>query len=140
MQRLRPGEVLVFSLNGVPGAIVTLQIAGATAGLRLTELQPGRHEGDHTIGQRDRLTAASLVTTRVLKDGRPSSATLNQSLVEGARGPTPMPASQITAFTIEAPGGVRPGDELALALAGACLAAQAGLPSLRRPRPGRSGA
>lgn len=116
--RLQPGEVLNFNLNGVPGASVSLQVAGATAGVRMTEVQPGRYEGDYTIRQKDRLTSASLVTARVLKDGRVSSATLGQSLVLGARAPTPMPAAQITSFTIEAPDRIRPGDELALSMAG----------------------
>ena len=118
VQRLQPGEVLSFSLNGMPGASVSLQIAGATTALSMTEVQPGRYEGDYTIRQRDRLTSASVVTARMLKDGRTSSATLGQSLVEGARAPTPMPSSQISAFTIEAPDRIRPGDELALSLAG----------------------
>ena len=118
VSRLQPGEVLSFILNGVPGATVTLQIAGATTGLNMTEVQPGRYEGDYTIRQRDRLTSASLVTARVLKDGRTSSATLGESLVLGARAPTPMPTAQITAFTIEAPDRIRPGDELALSMAG----------------------
>lgn len=118
VQRLQPGEVLSFSLVGVPGATVSLQIAGATADLRLTEAQPGRYEGDYTIRQKDRLTSASVVTARVLKDGRTSSAMLGQSLVAGARAPTPMPTTQITAFTVEAPDRIRPGDELALSMAG----------------------
>lgn len=118
VQRLQPGEVLSFSLNGVPGATVSLQIAGATADLRMTEAQPGRYEGDYTIRQKDRLTSASGVTARVLKDGRTSSATLGQSLLAGARAPTAMPTTQITAFTVEAPDRIRPGDELALSMAG----------------------
>lgn len=118
VQRLQPGEVLAFSLTGTPGATVSLQIDGATAGVVMTELQPGRYEGDYTIRQRDRLTSASLVTARVLKDGRSSSATLSKSLVQGARDPAPMPTGQITAFTIEAPDRIRPGDELGLSLAG----------------------
>ena len=118
VQRLQPGEVLVFSLNGTPGAAVSLQIAGATAGLRMTEVQPGQYEGDYTIRQRDRLTSASLVTARVVKDGRTASAMLSQSLVQGARDPAPMPSAQISSFTIEAPDRIRPGDELALSMAG----------------------
>ncbi len=118
VQRLQPGEVLSFILYGMPGANVSLQIAGATAGLALTEVQPGRYEGDYTIRQRDRLTSASLVTARMLKDGRTHSATLGESLVAGARAPVAMPTNQISAFTIEAPDRIRAGDELALAMAG----------------------
>lgn len=118
VQRLQPGEVLVFSLDGTPGAAVSLQIAGATAGLRMTEVQPGRYEGEYTIRQRDRLTSASLVTARVVKDGRTASALLSQSLVQGARDPSPMPTAQISSFTVEAPERIRPGDELALSMAG----------------------
>jgi outer membrane lipoprotein SlyB len=118
VRRLQPGEVLSFVLNGVPGATVSLQIAGATAPVRMNEAQPGHYTGDYTIRQKDRLSAASLVTARVLKDGRTSSATLSESLVQGARAPTPMPSTQITAFSVEAPERIRPGDELALSMAG----------------------
>jgi outer membrane lipoprotein SlyB len=118
VQSLRPGEVLAFTLNGTPNATVTLQIAGATAGVRMAEVRPGEYEGEYTVRRKDRLTSDSLVTARVVKNGRTASATLSKSLLQGARDPAPMPTSQITAFTIEAPERIRPGDELNLSMAG----------------------
>lgn len=118
LESLRPGDVLAFTLAGTPDATVNLQIAGATAGLRMTEVRPGQYEGEYTIRKRDRLTSDSLVTARVIKDGRTSSATLSRSLVQGARDPAPLPTVQISAFTIDAPDRVRPGDELGLSLTG----------------------
>jgi len=117
VRRLRPGNVLSFNLNGTPGATVTLQIAGATKPLQLTEVRPGEYAGDYTIRSRDKLTATSTVTARLLKDGRTSSAMLSRSLLQGAADPVP-PALPITAFNVFAPDGFQPGDELSFSLKG----------------------
>ena len=116
VRSLRPGTELLFNLTATPGAQVTLQIAGADAPVRMTEVQPGVYEGDYTISRRDRLTAASLVNARVVKDGQSLMLALDQSLVRGAK--SPVPASRILAFSVNAPEGARPGDELKFSLAG----------------------
>ncbi len=116
VQRLTPGNVIPFSLDGTQGATVTVQIAGATAPLTLTEVRPGHYEGEYTVRQRDKLTSASAVTARVLKDGRATSASLDRSLVLGAR--SPVPTAQITTFNVQAPERVRPGDELNFSVTG----------------------
>lgn len=116
VRSLRPGTELAFSLTATPGADVTLQIAGATAGVRMYEARPGVYEGTYTVNRRDRLTAASQVNARIVKDGRTLNATLDQSLVQGAR--SPVPVSRILAFSVNAPEGTRPGDELTFSLAG----------------------
>jgi len=118
LQRLRPGNVLSFSLTSSPRAKVSLQIAGATQGVQLRETSPGTYEGDYTIRKRDKLTAASLVTARVLKDGQAVSATMSQSLVLGAPDPTPQAVAQISGFNISAPDGMSPGDELGFLING----------------------
>ena len=118
IQRLRPGNVLSFTLNGTPGAEVTLQIAGATKPLQMTEVRPGEYAGDYTIRTRDRLTAASTVTARLLKNGQTTTAMLGSSLLLGASDPAPVATAPITAFTVVAADGFQPGDEVNFSLKG----------------------
>lgn len=115
LEHLRPGEVLVFKLDGTPDARVSLQISGATAGLQMNETSPGRYEGEYTIRQRDRLTASSAVTARIEKNGQVGTATLGQSLLAGG---APAASSPITSFQVSAPAQVQPGDELVFVLQG----------------------
>ena len=118
VEELRPGEVLVFRLDGPRDARVSLQISGATTSLQMNETTPGRYEGEYTIRQRDRLSATSTVTARLDKNGQVSTATLAQSLQAGAPGPVATNNSPITSFQVTAPERVQPGDELQLALQG----------------------
>jgi len=119
LKRLTPGSELAFTLNGTPGASVILRIAGATDEVQMTEDRPGAYSGAYTVRTRDRLSAASLVTALVTKDGQTASVALDQSLVQGARSPAPRSVASITAFTVTARDQVRPGDELEFALSGA---------------------
>jgi outer membrane lipoprotein SlyB len=116
VRSLAPGTELNFQLEATPGAEVTLQIAGASGALRLDETRAGLYEGTWTVRSRDRLTAASLVTARVVKDGRSFLATLDQSLQRGA--PSPVQAPRIGAFSVNAPQRIRAGDELKFSLSG----------------------
>lgn len=119
LRHVTPGSELEFTLNGTPGAQVSLQIAGATGSVQMAEVQPGRYTGSYTVRTRDRITAESLVTARLVKDGEAVSAALNESLVIGARSPAPVETARIEAFTVTAPDPVRPGDELNFSLTGA---------------------
>jgi outer membrane lipoprotein SlyB len=118
VRALTPGTELSFQLTATPGADVLLQIAGATGTLRMDEIRQGVYQGTYTVRTRDRLTAASLVTARIQKDGQAMNATLDQSLVRGAPSPVPVPAARIGAFTVNAPDRPRGGDELKFSLAG----------------------
>ncbi len=116
VRALTPGTELAFRLSATPGSEVTLQIGGATSGVRLNEVRPGVYEGDYTVRTRDQLTASSLVTARIVRDGRVMNATLDQSLLRGA--PSPVQTARIGAFTVNAPERIRPGDELKFSLSG----------------------
>lgn len=116
VRALTPGTELAFKLSATPGSDVTLQIGGATSGVRLNEVRPGVYEGEYTVRTRDRLTATSLVTARIVRDGREMNATLDQSLVRGA--PSPVQAARIGAFSVNAPDRIRAGDELKFSLSG----------------------
>ena len=116
VRELTPGTELAFRLTATPGSEVTLQIGGATSVVRLNEVRFGVYEGDYTVRTRDRLTANSLVTARILRDGREMNATLDQSLLRGA--PSPVQTARIGAFTVNAPDRIRAGDELKFSLSG----------------------
>lgn len=115
IEQLRPGEVLQFKLEGTPGARVRIEIAGATAPLTLSEVTPGRYEGDYTIRLRDKLQPSGNTTARLEKDGQAVTATLAQPLQVGAG---PVAHSPISSFHVSAPDKVQPGDELVLVLNG----------------------
>jgi outer membrane lipoprotein SlyB len=115
VEQLRPGEVLAFRLDGLPEARVSMQISGATATLQLNETSPGHYEGEYTIRLRDKLTATSVATARLEKNGQVATATLGQSLQAGAG---PSASSPINSFHVSAPTQIQPGDELVFALHG----------------------
>ncbi len=115
LEQLRPGEVLVFKLDGTPDARVSVQISGAVGSLQLNETTPGRYEGDYTIRLPDKLTASSVATARLEKNGRWVTATLSQPLQAGSG---PAAGSPISSFQVSAPPQVQPGDELVFALHG----------------------
>ena len=112
-----PGNELEFILSGTPHRHVSVQIAGATAPLQMAEVQPGRYEGTYIVRSRDNITAGSLVTARIEHDGEVVMASLDQSVVKGARSPLEgLP--KIAAFVVAAPEPVQPGDELVFSLNG----------------------
>ena len=118
LRRLQPGNVLAFRVEGTPGSTVTLQIDGATQPVQLNEVRPGEYAGDYTIRSRDRLTASSRVTARLVKNGRVTSALLDRSMQKGAKDFAVAAATPITAFTFTAADGYQPGDELSFSLKG----------------------
>ena len=85
--KVGPGSEIDFTLTGTPGRSVTLRIAGATADAPMSEVRPGHYQGSYTVRSRDRITAASLVTARVEKDGESVTALLDQSVISGAPSP-----------------------------------------------------
>ncbi len=119
VDQLRPGEVLSFRLDATPDARVSLQIAGTTVPVQMNETSPGRYVGEYTIRQRDRLTASTTVTARVLKNGQSTSATLGQSLQVGGADPVAAAGTAISGFQVNAPERVQPGDELNFSVTGA---------------------
>ncbi len=119
LSTLVPGSELAFTLNGTPGADVRLRIAGATDEVQMSEGRPGSYSGAYTVRSRDRLTAASVVTALVTKNGQTVDVAMDQSLVQGARSPAPRSLARISEFTVTARARVRPGDELEFSMTGA---------------------
>ena len=117
LQHVGPGSELEFALTATPRRNVSVHIAGATAELPMSEVQPGRYKGTYTVRSRDRITAESLVTARIEHDGEAVTTSLDQSVVKGARNPLEL-MPKIAAFVVAAPDPVQPGDELRFTLNG----------------------
>lgn len=117
LQRVGPGDELEFALRATPNRNVSVHITGATAQLQMSEVQPGRYEGIYTVRSRDRITAESVVTARIERDGESVTTSLDQSVVKGARSPLET-LPRIATFEVAAPEQVQPGDELRFSLNG----------------------
>ena len=89
---LSPGNELVFSVYGTPGAKVDMTISGTRGTFFLPEVRPGEYSGSYTIRRADRIGANSAVTaTMRAADGRLATATLGKPLRVAAATPAPQP-------------------------------------------------
>jgi outer membrane lipoprotein SlyB len=89
---LSPGNDLVFSVYGTPGAKVDMTISGTRGTFFLPEVRPGEYSGSYTIRRADRIGANSAVTaTMRAADGRLATATLGKPLLVAAAAPVPQP-------------------------------------------------
>jgi hypothetical protein len=55
IERIEPGAELQFSLEGMPGANVSVDLPGIERDLRLRETSPGHYEGSYTLRRTDDL-------------------------------------------------------------------------------------
>ena len=53
VERIEPGADIRFSLEGTPGATVTVDVAGVNNNIGLREVRPGAYEGGYTIRRSD---------------------------------------------------------------------------------------
>ena len=124
VQRLAPGEVLVFQVQTMADAAVSVRIDGAANDVRFDQTQPGTYVGSYTIRRTDRVQANSRITAQAARNGQTATASLMQSIVAGGgdwstdrAGDTSRNA--IARFEVDAPNRIRPGDELKFTVAGA---------------------
>lgn len=94
--RLVPGEEVILTLSGSPGGTASARIVGVKGKIVLNEISPGIYEGAHTIKNRDRIAANSVVTGNLRIGKRETSAVLGQSLLAAsvARSQSPPRARQ----------------------------------------------
>ncbi|TXT36554.1 MAG: hypothetical protein FD135_4208 [Comamonadaceae bacterium] len=83
VKRLSPGVELNFELDGTPGGLATLHIAGAVRNLTLAEVESGHYLGTYTISSRDKIAAGSAVTANLRMGNQVTSVFLNESLQIG---------------------------------------------------------
>lgn len=123
--KLEPGTELHFTLNGMPGGIAEVEIAGIVKKVPLSEVSPGVYEGSYTLRKQDKPKSASpmmailtqgeqSVRSKPTKvkaaDAKASSAkvplVLNMQPVQGSS--TPRRAIIPISGSFEAKGGVNP--------------------------------
>ncbi|OIN91058.1 MAG: hypothetical protein AUJ20_12550 [Comamonadaceae bacterium CG1_02_60_18] len=114
--RLRPGVELNFEIDGTPGGLATLHIAGAKRNLILVEVEPGQYQGTHTISSRDKIAAGSPVTANLRLGNQVTSLVLNESLQKGVGihcdRVAPGPNLRIDHFNVDPVADLKGGSEL----------------------------
>jgi outer membrane lipoprotein SlyB len=122
VRKLGPGTELKFDLYGSPGGAASLRIAGAQRNLNMVEEAPGEYTGIYTIGNRDRITAASAVTGNLRVGNQVATSVLSESLQRGVPGKSTKSnqaaAPQITRFDVQPASDVSRGSELTFNLQG----------------------
>ncbi len=119
-----PGNELVFTLYGSPGATAAVAIGGATGGAVLTETESGVYEGSYTIRKRDKITPRSTATANLRLGNNVASTILDEPLIGkiGAKRANRYGKStagpKIDRFDIVAPPTLVAGEELDLSLSG----------------------
>ena len=64
LERVEPGTELKFMIDGMPGAVASVDLPGVANNVQLREVRPGHYEGSYTIRRADNLNAsAPLVAT-----------------------------------------------------------------------------
>lgn len=116
VKRLSPGVELNFELDGTPGGLATLRIAGSVRNLTLAEVESGHYTGTYTISSRDKIAAGSAVTANLRLGNQVTSVLLNESLQMGVGvHPTkvaPGPQPQIEHFNVDPAATLVGGNEL----------------------------
>jgi outer membrane lipoprotein SlyB len=79
--RLTPGNELVFTVFGTPGAKVDMAINGARGVFFLPEVRPGEYSGAYTIRRGDHIASNATVTANMRMDERVATATLGKPLL-----------------------------------------------------------
>ena len=77
VERLEPGIELEFSVDGMPGAAVTVDIPGVDRPVRLRETRPGHYEGGYTLRRADVVSPNRPIVATLRAGERVASANLN---------------------------------------------------------------
>lgn len=79
-ERLEPGAELKFTLDGMPGAAASVDIAGVNNNVPLREVRPGHYEGTYTIRRADNPNSFGQVVATLRAGDRTVTANLAQPL------------------------------------------------------------
>lgn len=120
---ISPGNELVFTLEGTPGAKATYTIVGVGKNRPMREVEPGVYEGRYTVRSKDKLTTRTIVRANLQKGKLLDSVRLSRSLV--ATGPATSSSTTATAgattiqrFSADPVERLEPGTELVFRLVG----------------------
>ena len=88
VSRLSPGTELIATLEGVPGAQASFDIAGIANDVPMREIRPGVYEGRYTLRRQDRMSSSTAVTASLRAGTQTTSARLSQPLLADRAPPT----------------------------------------------------
>ena len=77
VDRLEPGAELQFSLDGMPGANASVELAGVERDLKLREMRPGHYEGSYTVRRSDDINPRRPIVATLRAGERVTTANLN---------------------------------------------------------------
>ncbi len=87
LERMEPGAELRFAIDGLPGAVVFVDLPGAANNVPLREVRPGHYEGAYTIRRADNFNMNAPVVATMRMGDRTITANLAQPLVTADRNP-----------------------------------------------------
>lgn len=131
--QLTPGSDLDFSVEGTPGAQVTVRLSGVNKAIVLREIEGGVYEGSYTLSRRDQLGTkpvaratlkarnVSVVASQALSTA-PAAAAAVKPAAPVAAAPAPAPQAAglpvIERFLVSPVPRIEPGAELRFAVTG----------------------
>ena len=80
VDRLDPGADLVFELDGLPGAAVSVNLPGVERDVQLRETRPGHYEGGYTVRRADALNLNRPLVATLRSGDRAVSSSVNMAV------------------------------------------------------------
>jgi hypothetical protein len=84
VDQLVPGTELRFSLEGMPGAVATVELPGVRDRVRMRETRPGHYEGGYTIRRSDDVHVHRQIVAHLRSGNETVTAPLTTPLVASA--------------------------------------------------------
>ena len=76
LERVEPGTELKFMIDGMPGAIASVDLPGVSNNVQLREVRPGHYEGSYTLRRADNLNVSAPVVATLRAGDRVVTANL----------------------------------------------------------------
>lgn len=76
LERVEPGTELRFMIDGMPGAVASVDLPGVVNNVQLREVRPGRYEGSYTMRRSDNLNMSAPVVATLRAGDRVVTANL----------------------------------------------------------------
>jgi hypothetical protein len=90
VDQLVPGTELRFSVEGMPGAVATIELPGVAERVRMREVRPGHYEGSYTIRRSDNVHVSRPIVAHLRAGNEVVTAPLTSPVLASAR-VTPAP-------------------------------------------------
>lgn len=89
VERIEPGAELSFSVEGMPGARVTVDLPGVERDVSLRETRPGHYEGSYTIRRADNINPNRPIVATLRVGERVATANLDMAVGRPGAGNRP---------------------------------------------------